>query len=930
MLWDNQNIWSSVSNMLQNGSSIRQNMRDVMLNREKLKEEKIEKTKSDLLWYTYKYDDISHNSANSEVSTSSRQMGNYNWIAYMIYNNAIDNWFKDIPEDPQTIYAYYHHEHPENWDAVADAIKDENLNLLDFWVKYWLVPSEEDEEIWFLGKTINSFFSFAPTLWNAVENQWNMWNEVIWSIKDLFDEDNVPDKRDAAILEWVKDNLSYAKFWKPYWMLSSKQKIELVQYARDNEDTVIEQYRANFAKSVAALVLWETDALITSKFPKAKALFSVAWEIPVVKYWPELLSAIIQLWGMWIQILWDEWLDALWLPTTEELLWAEEYSQQLQAAIWTRLALWIGSNKKVQGWTAAWLKSLLKTMRVSELMPYYVAFKELMWEWAYKVGETLGKWYNRAKDKYSNSDGIWWSLWRWTKNTGSWLWNKWVKPTWEYLWKKWVKRAWKTRAWGREQKNKIKEEMLKSNFEWDIWEQIIKPTQEKYWWLDWDMEIPEETNPEMLKNIEKSQQDMSNRMSWWSSERQRQAFTDALNELKKESKRENRTIEDTKKTLDDYKNDIIKWEDKFLNKLRWKINKERVDRVTGNKELGIWDNDSYATEYGFDPFEKGVEKVRKMWKYDVEKWEKPRTSNQASIERMYKKYEAGELTPLEAKQFSRYLWNEFELFKKDASWEARDWVSQREISEIRWWISEIINDIVKEELPEYEMAIKTLDKAYSDAATSSELLVDQIWKLNEEIKKTDYQTELQKEASNEYDFSQNPLGKTLDTLTNSDPLSVTKLNDYWNYYLWMHDRMFSQRWRKWAGIYELLKDIDKIPDIEWELPIFEDEITKSNLEDLLKLEDKISLSKLQYQNALENIFKKLWYDETAAENTAKKIVAEEPLFKWIQDSLINKKTILTEEEIKRLEEQEKNRKKNSIKKWIKKSEKDAWLFSEEK
>lgn len=830
-------------------------MRDVMFNREKLNEAWIEQAKSDMLGYTYKYDDISHNSANSEVNSSSRKMSNFNWIAYMIYNNAIDNGYKDVPNNPEWIMAQYHHEHPDNWNTIINAVNNEDLNLLDFWIQQWWIPTEEDDKTNRFVDVLNTFFSAAPVLWNALENEWNSWAEVVWSIRDLFDNDNNPDKRDDAIWEWVKDNLSFAKFWKPYGMLSSKQKIELIEMARENPQEIQDKYRASFAKTFATTLAWWLDTAFTAALPWKKADISLMSNTPVVKYWMEALWAILQLWWWATTQLWDVWLKALWLPTIEEEIWAEEYYDVLNAAIWSALWIKMSRNKKVQKWTAEKLNNLVKTLRISELKPYYDAFKAPFEEWAYSLWSFLWKLYR-------------WELWNSTK-----WWTVWDvvnKATWADAQLEWVMNM------GREIGKNIYD---KAN------ENFFTPAKERTSnQADWNRRAEEVITPEEIENIKFSQNELSTKITGkkWKTNRQRDAVTNALNLLDRDVKSNIYNYEQLVNALvENEQKPFIEYEDRLLSKFNNKLKPSEIESMT-SKELSLPDSEN-SVQYWRDPVKRARDAYRKMRKYNMENWKAP-TEKDAAFEMMLDKYETEWATYLDLYNLARYLSKEFNLWKKNGSWEAKDSISAELINELRTELKSIARKEIAKQYPEMSWVLETLDKYYSDATVAIELLSDMVEAARAERWGEPLRNPAQEQYSSIYNKFKNIKDYSENLLFGWKKYTPNTIDSEMNYILKVQDEYFDKLWRKG---YELNDIIDKINNL-----VIED---YNNNPELFNNKEYLDV----YKWNLVKLLKWLGYKE---EKVQPRI---DPLFKNIEESLsdVKKEYVISDADTERLKSQ---------------------------
>ena len=863
MLWDNKNtqqyVWNSLPDW-QKWAEMRKTMRDVMLNRDRLKEESIEKSKSSMLDYTYKYDDISHNSANDEVKKSSRMMGNFNWIAYMIYSDAINNWYKDIPNEPESVMAQYRHEHPDNWETIVNAVKDENLNLEDFWIQQWWVPSEEDDEVGAIAWTIQNFFSSMPVLWNSLENQWNTWRGVVANFQDWFNEwTNYWSEYEKAVIEWVKDNLAFAKFWKPYGTLSTKQQMQLVDYFNENPEEVIDKYRASWWKSFFTLAAWETDALFTATYPVMKGAFSVADEIPYVRWIPQALWAIIQLWWWILDEAVDLWLEVAWLPTIDELAWAEEYADLADAAVWSRAAIYMAQNPKVQKWTKQALKPLVRQITRSKLKPIFESFKEKIWDWAYTLWEKI----RDVKDK------IWW----WIDSIKSIPWkvgnrvlNKWI----EWIWK-WV---WKLIEWY----DKVREESVKTRA-WDRFiNEVVDPILDEYinkWW-DLNKEIPAETDLTKIDSVNKANEDAAWRLIRGKDKETAQKANNTLDRLDPEKRSKVKTWKELNDLVDE---EVSNWtmeiEDTILDMVD-NISKTRMDELSSwktsswrkytNRDFLEWLQDLLDIkniEYELEPVEWAE------WEFTIKLKNETPTKSQAEVYDLVDEWNSGNFNAKNRWNWMRQLNHWANLV--DENWKTpKRWTSKNDVLQRFRWIKKVIRDYISEDYPEFDSVLKDMDIAYwewesfkaSIKAAEDEAFAERTSKQS--------QTDLQKELSQKSKiFEWNILKNFWKKILNNEKITADEVEDNLNFLLKQHYDSSKKAWRTWWDKFrETVKKIKELKSEREEI----DNNTSSNRDALIE----------SYTSKLSDVLSDLWISKDMAD---KIVLKQESLFKWQQEPL---------------------------------------------
>ena len=850
-----------------------------MLNRKRNNEQWIDETKNTLLTNTMSLDDNSHNSADSWVNSKYKRWSNFNWIAYMIYDYSIAEWAKNVPSNPRDIMDQYALAHPENQETISNAIMNEDLDLEQFWIEQWWIPSEEDEQMdWVIGwwrGVLDTFLSFTPQLTTSVRNWVDSWETILAELQ--WDEEKAQRAKDF----WVLENLAFAKYWKNVNELSDREIAKLQEMAKDEK--VMKDYEATWNKGIATWLWGVLDLLFTASMPWAKAKLSIAANTPVLNIPIEVLWLSIQ--GLWrIANL------VPWLSNFRDSLWGDEFKKMWDAAAWSALFLKAASNKKVQKWTTKKLQSLANRLWLSEVM----------------------KIYNEYKTRFENAT------------------YDFAEKAWEKLWEMWY---W----WPKEEVVEETTEEYNPNSPWknttkediyEVWKWVGKrindnfftPAKERtYNQADWNRRLDEVTTPEEIENTKYKQNELSTKITWWkgTSNRQREAVTNALNLLDRDVKSNIYDYEQLVNALiEKEQKPFIEYENQLLSKFSNKLTPEQIEELT-SKEMQF-PNSEGGVPYWRDPVKRARDVYRRMRKYNMENGKAP-TEKDAAFEAMLDKYEKEWATYLDLYNLARYLSREFNIWKKNGSWEAKDSISADLINELRTELKSIARKEIVKQYPELAWVLETLDKYWSDATVSIELLSDMIEAARWERWKVPLRNEAQEQASSYFNKFKNWKDYWANLLLWWKKYTPETMNSEMNYILKVQDEYFDQLWRKGYQLDDIIDKINNLVTEEY----------NSNPE-LFNNKEYLNL----YKKHLTNLLEWLGYKP---ETVAPRI---DPLFENIQESLfdVQRESVLSDADLERLNNQvniidELSNLKKAVEKPLKKSKNNnknkPWLFDEE-
>lgn len=842
--------------------TLRQSMMDIMRKRREVDKVNTEENKAKLRWFTEDF--YGHNSADDAVNTRYKQVSNYNWIAYMIYDYSVSEWAKDVPASPRDIMDEYVSNHPEKKNTIRNAIMDVNLDLEKFWKDQWWILTEDEEKVnwllWWVWNVLETYGSFIPMSTNSVRNF--VTKEEERTRRASGDTSGADRAKDY----WILENLAFAKYWKNTSELSNREIAKLQDMAKDPK--IMQDYASSEAKWTITALAGLLDWFISLRFPKAKLWLSVAANTP----WLNLV--VDWLW----ELIWLAWyvIDAApWLYQLKQSLWAEEYQDIMDMSVASALAMRAAKSKKVQKWTEDKLKKLAADNKfIWDALSIYKIYKdwidnakawlrETAWEWSENAWKVLWKtlrWeYNQFEDIANNAadkidskiQGLQDSVDSQINNAKAW-WQK-VKDT--------------VGAWAKR-----------------LNEDAIQPSIERNYWADWNKRGVRADTPEWLEAAKTWQSELATKMtvSKGNEPKQKQAISDTINRL---SLSDDRATMSKVSDIDSLNNAIktniadraIEWENKLLWKSRANITPEDVKKkfswtLEKNSETG-------GTDYERDPMKRAINAIRKMRKYS--EWDM--TVNDAAYEEFYKNYMNWNATPRDFYDMARFLTKEFKLYRKNWGWEISDAVTKQMINDIRVSLKDIAKDTISEQFPEVADALSKLDKVYSDAEMTMELFDEVINDASKERGKKPRQTPTQKQIWNWYDKAKDFKNTVADMVTNKKSLTNDKMNNEINYYLAEHDRLFDAMWREWYDFEEILKKINDLPDIEWFL----------ENKDIPETTKNVKL--WEYKQSLADLLEWLWYEEKLALK-----MADEAIERYVQESLFPEWTVEWGKHIDRL------------------------------
>lgn len=560
---------------------------------------------------------------------------------------------------------------------------------------------------------------------------------------------------------------------------------------------------------------WAFLAWLSMAYPEATALFSAWWATPYLNLPLELLQmGWYQIWNLAEFVPWlNTWLNSL----------PEDVQEELKNLAWN-MVLWAMMAKMLKSWRPKIkskfnVRELLWKVNMGKIFSMLKSAVDEYWN----INSELFKPFEKlTPNKETLSE--WWEL---IKNKGKSVYN-WGKekvqwPDWDTPVEPVIDEAWIAKVW--EEMNKVA---------WKI-------TQDKYW------------------RWEKS--------------------NNALNLLSKEEKRNIKWNKDLIDSLEKKRDDVIPLEDRLLELDKdTRITKEEINSEWNDKNLELeWSEWTYSTKFWYDPIEAAMKAVRNM--LETDEWQQFRNADWAAVENLWKKYNSEWLSPLEVAQLARYISKIFKLYKPRWQWKYET-VTSKDVWEIRWDLKKISRDRVSLEVPWVENALAELDSYYSDlsnALENSYAFNNKIW---EDSLKRQPQTSLQKLISS--NSSKSGIISTIKNFFLKDkPYTPESLDADIPNLLRLHDNYYESIGRPW---YENFSNIEKA--------VADAEKAYSDLQNWIKAKDTnikpsewwantAELDNLtkeleqKYDNALENVVRALWVDESLVKTVAPEL---KPLF----------------------------------------------------
>ena len=675
--------------------------------------------------------------------------------------------------------------------------------------------------------------------------------------------DNVPNWV-TKVYWWSQEFLQ--KLWLPIEKIAQWERNSITDAdSKWNDEAkmvwAIENYAVrNFWKQIQELDEYET----------MKALNDLQDEEVLSNYLPNEYKALTDTmeWIWWAVLEWE-------FPIASELFTAAEDTE-----VW---AAWA----KILNTAAAWIWQLLTYTNPA------------LWWIAYKLPseEDRIEWYSFLW-------WVWlarWGKWKWNSKWNGWGWISsfidWIKPKNLYNsfieWKNNKVTQWKET--GEKVLNKWKEYYNDSTLK----KEVVDPSIEKYFGPDWETRPEVESNPEAVTDIDYKMKELATKISKWVEDNQRDAVNETLKTLPREIKSNTASIEELSNNIDSsIMKRVIDAENTFYKRDRRKFTKEDIENISKWEVSLEWvKEDPYTVEYWTDPVEDAFRALRTMNEYEI--W-KPKTVAQARIEARWKKYLWEWLTRLEIAELARDLTKTFKLYKPKGLWQYET-ITSAVIEPIRRQLKSIANNGY--EYAWVKNALTELDKIYSNAATTIELLSDVENAARKERGNTDVQTDTQRLAWKVMKFSKNMWWAFTDILLNNKKLTPDMVNTYMNYLLKVHDNYFDQLGRKWNNFENFMTTADKLAKEmeiyetrpEWEVLDSDNKIWEpvkkkpsdwfdEYVEVVDSTNSELSKAKMDWKNealnnykaALLEFLKELWVEEKDIPDTVNYIT--EPLF----------------------------------------------------
>lgn len=843
------------------------------------------------------------------------------WFAAIVkakWEDRWEDWSKE-KSAKDVITRYIKEQHPKKWfvDRLAE-FADSDIDPYDFALNEWAALTPEEQRANRYKEELERLFGddlpswLVKTYWWTQEILRDVWLPIdIWynAVSNAVFSEYKDDEQWRLI--WAIDNYAWRKFWKHIRELDKYELANAIRELQKTDENVIanwlfdkvwtnlEKYEANNRRAFTNALESVWWVAMSMAFPWVTSLFAVAEETPILEYWPALLNAYVQ--PMWQIINWlvpPLWLIRMQLPTDED-------RQEWDTFVYSMFAIW---NHERGG-------TKYDKMVKQDFLDFYNAVKPSALYKAFK------SWKANKINNIKN----------WISNTIS----EWVDT---------VKNA-VTKGIGKA-KDYYNDSSLKS--------EVVEPTKEKYFWPDWEStkEVEIATDPEEIAKIENDMRELSTKISKWVEDTQRESVNETLKTLPRDTKAKTNSLQDLSDNVESsIMKRIIDAEDTILKKDRRKFKKQDIERLSSWEVSLEWTREEpYKSTYGSDPVEEAFRALRNMYEY--EEWH-AKTQAQAEIEVKWQKYLNEWLTRWEIAELARDLTRTFKLYKPKWMW-PYETITSSTIEPIRKALKSIVREWY--DVAWVKDALTELDRIYSNAATTNELVYDVIKKARQERGNKDVQTDTQGAASKVIKFTKNMRSALSDYVLNNKSLSPDMVDTYMNYLLKVHDSYFDRLWRKWNNFDKLIEATDKMakelevyetwPEwevIDWakmwewvaEWPVsdwFTDTVdiiepwknaeqsvavnnTKKWLSDLSKQGKEDAYN--NYKNALWDVLRELWVKEWDIDAAVKYIT--EPLFEveaeWTKtDFQWNDVT---------------NKPKTTSRKNNKKTnEKDAWLFNE--
>lgn len=737
-----------------------------------------------------------------------------------------------------------------NWQDWSDAQTEKEV----FTRYFWLFP----EDAWAVKEYINSEWDpeeFWMEMWWVPTDEEESFMDALWNVlEQLAAPYNIAWKWIRNLWYSIQDWYIGKDEWRTY-------RNALTEYVHDNytfptdEDREWSRLRTNaYPEALSEYTKWQnpTDAWIKTLEWWALALWEtvtvpwaiIAWTLAVGSEIPYIQDAIA--WWMWA-IVWLWWIT-LWILSH---FLPDEYLEELDWLI-------TEETKELTEWFIWW---------------YYVA------KW-WKQGKSLYKW---TQNKYYQAKQLVNDAYKDIKSNPLKLFTK-LK---DYLTDSKVAEKWK---------NWYNESTLKR--------EVIDPAKERYA-PDWDKEFPEEDlipegDIKWRSDANLQMEDISTMISKWAKPNQRVAVNETLKTLPKNLKSTTKNLSELSNNIEKtIMDEIVKAEDTFLGKDVRKFTPEEIKKIQEWNVTLEWTKSDYSVDYWNDPVETAFNMIREMewWPRD-----KVLTKDQAIVEAKYKKYVNEWLTRLEIADLARELTKRFKIYKTKWMW-MYDTQTAIDVEPIRVALKSITRDWYK--YAWVNDALVELDRIYSNAATTVELLADVIDQAAKQRWNRYPQTPTQRKASKTIKYSKNMWKAFRELLLWDKELNASEVNDNLNYLLKIHDSWFDALWREWNNfdklvsaankmakeleIFESFPDGEVMPDTKiWEWTAkapksdwFEDVVDIIDSEELVKMKKDLNKAKKEelmwnYTKAVWEFLKELWLDDAATEELTKNI--QEPLF----------------------------------------------------